>query len=111
MQEVTGAIIDQMVQTLVNEADPEHVILFGSRARGDSRQHSDVDLIVVEAEPFGPKRSRHKEIVRLPQALRPFHVPVDVLVYSQEDGDYWRDSLNFVLARALREGSVIYERS
>jgi len=111
MQEVTDAIIDQMVQALVAEADPEQVILFGSRARDDSREQSDVDLIVVEAEPFGPERSRHKEIVRLRQALRPFRVPVDVLVYSQEDVDYWRDSLNFVLARALREGRVMYERS
>lgn len=111
MQEVTHAIIDQMVQALVAEVDPEQVILFGSRARGDSGRHSDVDLIVVEAEPFGPERSRHKEIVRLRQALRPFRVPVDVLVYSQEDVDYWRDSLNFVLARALREGRVMYERS
>ena len=111
MQEVTDAIIDQMVQALVAEADPEQVILFGYRARDDSREQSDVDLIVVEAEPFGPERSRHKEIVRLRQALRPFRVPVDVLVYSQEDVDYWRDSLNFVLARALREGRVMYERS
>ncbi len=111
MTEVTEAIIGQMVQALVKEADPEQVILFGSRARGDSLEHSDVDLIVVEAEPFGPERSRHKEMVRLRQALRPFRVPVDVLVYSQEDVDYWRDSLNYVLARALREGRVMYERS
>ncbi len=111
MRQVTEAIVGQMVQALVEEADPEQVILFGSRARGDSLEHSDVDLIVVEAEPFGPERSRHKEMVRLRQALRPFRVPVDVLVYSQEDVDYWRDSLNYVLARALREGRVMYERS
>ena len=111
MRQPTEAIIDEMVQALVEEADPEKVILFGSRARGDSRQHSDVDLIVVEAAPFGPERSRHKEMVRLRQTLRPFRVPVDVLVYSQEEVDYWRDSLNYVLARALREGRVMYERS
>ncbi len=111
MTQVTDAIIDQMVQAIVGEADPEMVILFGSRARGDFRVHSDVDLIVVEAEPFGPQRSRHKEMLRLRRALRPFTVPVDVLVYSQADVDYWRDSLNYVLARALREGRVLYERS
>lgn len=111
MRQATEAIIGEMVQALVEEADPEQVILFGSRARGDSRERSDVDLIVVEAEPFGPERSRHKEMVRLRQALRPFRVPVDVLVYSQEEVDYWRDSLNYVLARALREGRVMYERS
>lgn len=111
MTQVTDDIIDQMVQAIVNEADPEMVILFGSRARGDSRMRSDVDLIVVEAEPFGPQRSRHKEMLRLRRALKPFTVPVDVLVYSQDDVEYWRDSLNYVLARALREGRVLYERS
>ena len=111
MTQITDSIIGQMVKALVEEADPEQVILFGSRARGDSCEHSDVDLVVVEAEPFGPERSRHKEMMRLRRALRPFRVPVDVLVYSQEDVDYWRDSLNYVLARALREGRVMYERS
>ena len=111
MTQVIDTVIDQMVQALVAEADSEMVILFGSRARGDSRTHSDVDLIVVEAEPFSQERSRYEEMLRLRRALRPFAVPVDVLVYSQEDVDYWRDSLNYVLARALREGKVLYERS
>ena len=81
-----------------------------ARARGDEHKSSDIDLIVVEAEPFGPGRSRHKELVRLYHALAGFHVPTDILVYSHEDVAYWRDSLNHVLARALREGKVLYER-
>jgi len=55
-------------------------------------------------------RSRHKELVRLYHAIAEFPVAADVLVYSHEDVDYWRDSLNRVLARALREGKVLYER-
>ena len=110
MTHVTDTLIDDMVQAIVDEVDPEQVILFGSRGRGDERQDSDVDLVVVEAEPFGPKRSRHKEMVRLYHAVASFPVAADVLVYSREDVDYWRDSLNHVLARALREGRVLYER-
>ena len=107
---VTDAVIAEMVETLVIEADPEQVILFGSRGRGDARTDSDVDLIVVEAEPFGPGRDRVKEMARLYKALAGFLVPADILVYSREDVEYWRDSLNHVLARALREGRVVYER-
>ena len=110
MTPITDNLIDEMVQAFVDEVDPEQVILFGSRGRGDERQDSDVDLLVVEAEPFGPKRSRHKEMVRLYQAVASFPVAADVLVYSREDVDYWRDSINHVLARALREGKVLYER-
>ena len=110
MAPVTDALLDRMVQAIVDEVDPEQVILFGSRARGDDRESSDIDLIVLEADPFGPKRSRRKEAVRLYHALAGFHVPTDILVYSHEDVAYWRDSLNHVLARALREGKVLYER-
>ena len=107
---VTDDLLGSMVRMIVDEVDPEQVILFGSRARGDHRDTSDVDLIVIEAEPFGPGRSRHAEMVRLSGVLGAFGVPTDVLVYSRADVDYWRDSLNHVLARALREGTVLYER-
>lgn len=111
MTAVTPALIDRMVQAIVNEVDPEQVILFGSRGREENRDDSDVDLIVIEAEPFGPHRSRHREMVRLYHALAGFPVAADVLVYSHQDVDYWRDSLNHVLARALREGKVVHDRS
>ena len=107
---VTDALLGEMVQAIVDEVDPDRVILFGSRARGEERESSDVDLIVVESEPFGPSRSRHGELVRLYRALAVFPVAADVLVYSHDDVDYWRESLNHVLARALREGKVLYER-
>ena len=107
---ITDALIGEMVQAIVDEVDPEQVILFGSRARGEEGERSDVDLIVLEAEPFGPERSRHEELVRLYHALAGFPVAADVLVYSREDVDYWRDSLNHVLARALREGKVLADR-
>ena len=50
-------------------------------------------------------------MVRLYHALRGFHVAKDILVFSGQDADYWSDSLNHVLARAMREGKVLYERS
>lgn len=104
MTPITDNLIDEMVQAIVEEADPEQVILFGSRGRGDERQDSDVDLADLEAEPFDPKRSRHKEMVRLYHAVAGFPVTADVLVYSRDDVDFWRDSLNHLLAQALREG-------
>ena len=107
---MTDALIEEMVVALVEEADPDQIILFGSRGRGDAREDSDVDLIVVEAKPFGAGRDRVKEMARLYKALAEFVVPADILVYSREDVEYWRDSRNHVLARALREGRVVYER-
>ncbi|MCY3764586.1 MAG: nucleotidyltransferase domain-containing protein [Gemmatimonadetes bacterium] len=110
MTQVSDCLINNMVRAIVDEVDQEQVILFGSRSRGDGREDSDVDLVVVEAEPFGSKRSRHKEMVRLYHAVAGFPVAADVLVNSRDDVAYWRDSINHVPTRALREGRVLYER-
>ena len=110
MMHITEALIARMVRVIVAEVDPEQVMLFGSRARGEARADSDVDLIVVEAEPFGPGRSRRKELTRVSLALFDFEIPVDVLLYSSDEIDYWRNSPNHVIARALREGKLLYER-
>ncbi len=110
MAHVSEALLDQMVEKIVAEVDPEQIVLFGSRARGDARAGSDVDLVVVESEPFGQERSKRLEAARLYRTLSGFLVSKDILVYSRDEVDYWRSSLNHVLARALREGRVLYER-
>ena len=110
MTRVDDALLRQMVKTIVDEVDPEQVILFGSRARGDAAADSDVDFVVVEATPFGKSRDRRTETTRLWRALAGFDVSKDILLFSRDEVEYWRDSLNHVLARALREGEVLYER-
>ena len=110
MEPVTEELLDRMVRLIVKEVDPEKVILFGSRGRGDATPESDVDMVVIEARPFDGTRSRLREEARLYRVLASVRVRKDILVYSGEDVDYWKDSLNYVLARALREGRVLYER-
>ena len=107
---VTEELLQQAVRTILEEVDPEMIILFGSHARGDARPDSDLDLLVVESGAFGKERSRDQESVRLYDALGGLGVSQDILVCSTAEVEYWRDSLNHVVARALREGRVLYER-
>jgi uncharacterized protein len=102
--------IQEIVKVIVREANPETVILFGSHARGDARVDSDVDLLVVEPEPFSAQRSRRAEFARLSMALREFPFAKDILLYSREEFDYWKDSPNHVVGRAWREGKVLHDR-
>lgn len=111
MIEVTNEILKEMTDVIVEAVDPEQIILFGSQAKGDAKRNSDIDLLIVESKPFDRKRSRRKEMARLWRILARFRIPKDILVYSRDEVDYWRDSLNNVVARALREGRVLYERS
>lgn len=102
--------LQEIVQRLVAAAHPEQIILFGSRAQGKARSDSDIDLLVVESEPFGPQRSRLVEIGRLEMAIGRIPLATDLLVYSREEIDRWRNSSQHVIGRALREGKILYAR-
>jgi UTP:GlnB (protein PII) uridylyltransferase len=106
---VSQELIDKMAQRIVREVDPQRILLFGSWARGEATEQSDVDLLVVEREPFGPNRSRRWQATRIWQCLYEFRVPADILVYSVDELDQWEDSRYHVVGTALREGRVLYE--
>ena len=80
MSEEEAALLQRMVEVIVREVDPETIILFGSRARGEARADSDVDLLVVERAPFTAQRSRLSEANRLYMALRNLPVSKDLLL-------------------------------
>ncbi len=110
MTSVNEKMPQQMAEVVVREVNPEAIVLFGSYASGTVGPDSDVDLLVIESEPFGPGRNRRKEMVRLWRALAGFRVPKDILVYSRKEIELWRDARNHIIASALREGRVLYGR-
>ena len=107
----TDDVVGQMVAVIVREADPIKVVLFGSRACGDQREDSDIDLLIVEDGRFADGASRWQELRRLRKSLLPFRGAKDLLVYGREEYEQWRDSPNHIIAQALAEGKVLYERS
>jgi predicted nucleotidyltransferase len=103
-------IFQHITDCIVNEVKPARIILFGSAARGQQHEDSDVDLLVIEDEPFGAARSRFRETARINRALAGIRVAKDILVYSTEEVERWRNSLNHVVSHALREGRDLYVR-
>ncbi len=104
-------LIAEAVRRLVQEARLEQVILFGSRARGDGRADSDVDLLVVASEEVIRQHGRRRLLARFWSAMGHLPVSFDFLLFSPEEMIQWRNSINHVIFRAMREGKVVYERA
>lgn len=101
---VSKEVIDDAVERLKRAAPGATIILFGSHARGEAGQESDLDILVIE--PIVTAR-RH-EMVRLHDVLRPLHIPVDVLVTSRKTFQEWYRTPGTVLHKAATEGQVLY---
>jgi len=108
MQPISETMIQELVATIVREVNPEAVILFGSQARGDARPDSDVDVLIIDPEPFTPRHSRRQETARLYLALRKLGVAKDLLLYSRAEFERFRNSTHHIIGRAQREGRVVY---
>lgn len=101
----TRPIIANVTGVLVQAAHPKRIILFGSQARGKAASDSDFDIMVVEEKPA----DRFAEIVRLNRLLRSFDMAIDLLVVSDENFQYWRDTPGNVYYEAATGGQVLYE--
>ncbi len=101
----TREMIAKLTGLLVEAARPKRVILFGSEARGEASEESDLDLLVVEES----VPDRTAEMVRLNRLLRPLRLAVDLLVVSEEKFQYWRDTPGNVYYEAATEGQILYE--
>jgi uncharacterized protein len=102
---VTPDKMAEATRRLVEAARPRKIILFGSRARGDAREDSDVDLLIIEGE----VRDRVAEMVRLTRVLKGLVLPVELVVISEAMFDDWADTPGTLYYEAKREGEVLYE--
>jgi len=108
MVAVNEQMLREMTRVIVDQVHPVRVVLFGSHASGAAGPQSDVDLLVITPENFGPTTSRRKTAAQLWRALARFHVPVDLVLYSEREVEEWRDSANHLTTRALREGRFLH---
>ena len=99
-------MISEMVNRIVENFDPEKIILFGSHARGEAGPDSDVDLLVVMPVQ-GSKREKQLEIRAL---LHGIQLAKDIVVSRPEDFDWRKDIVGTIEYPATKEGKALYAR-
>ena len=99
--------IQAITQLIVERFEPEQVILFGSCARGEDDENSDLDLLVVLRPGQEPPR-RGKPTRRA--IADHFELPVDLLTRSHDTFFKHRQIPNSTLSRMLEYSEILCER-
>ncbi len=98
------SVIEEAGRRLLQAAPPEtRVILFGSAARGEMNERSDLDFLVIEPS----VQDAVEESVRLRRTLRGLDLFADVLVTSEAEAKAWGDVHGTVIHAALSEGRLL----
>jgi predicted nucleotidyltransferase len=101
---ITQSTIDDIVRRIVEVAQPEKVILFGSAVRGEMGPNSDLDFLVIKSGDYDVGSLTG----RLHARMRGVDEAMDFVVATPETVQRYGDSYCMVYYPALREGRVVY---
>jgi predicted nucleotidyltransferase len=98
-------ILEEMVSRLIAAFNPDHIYLYGSRARGEAGPDSDYDLMLVVSASQVPRYRRDQQAFR---ALCGLGVPKEVIVLTRAEFEVGRKVICSLPATVLREGRLLY---
>ncbi len=101
---LTEETLQEIIRRVVEVAQPERIILFGSAARGEMDSNSDVDLLVIKGGEYdhgGLEGDIYMNLIGVRQA-------VDVVLVTPEQVEQYRDVHCLVIKPALRAGKEVY---
>ncbi len=96
--------IKQVAVQLGITTQAEYVILFGSYARAQATDNSDVDLLIV-AQSNLPRFKRSRELYKL---FCPYPFSMDLLVYTPQEIEKGKQSALSFVSTVLKEGKILY---
>lgn len=91
-------LIKEIVDAIKKFSEPERIILFGSRAQGFEREHSDIDIAIEDYEVTDRQMRLIRDAI---EDIRTLH-KIDI-VWLDKISDEFRNEI-------LRTGKIIYER-
>ena len=98
--------IDKAVRIVVEHYAPDQILLFGSCARGDSTQGSDVDLLIVKDTDL-PRAYRGLEVIN---HLKRYPIKYDLLFYTSGELENGKRTENSFLHSILKKGKILYQK-
>jgi len=103
---VVMANIEEVAKRIGSRINAEAVILFGSYAKGNANENSDVDFLVIAGSNL-PRFKRSRELYKL---FKPYPFGMDILVYTPAEIEKGRKISQSFVSTVLREGKTVYAK-
>jgi predicted nucleotidyltransferase len=97
--------VKKLVHRLIEDYKPEKIVLFGSLARGDYHEGSDIDLMLV-------KDTERRFVDRIGDVIRLNNtdIPIEPIVYTTRELERMLAEGRDFVTTIHSEGVVLYER-
>lgn len=105
---MSGALradLAQVIERLAAAFEPDRIFVFGSQARGEATDESDIDLLMVVGRLDEPA---YRVAQRAYNVAAPHGLQLEIVVMSREEFDRRRIARSSLPATVLREGVVLY---
>jgi predicted nucleotidyltransferase len=99
--------IDKIVALIVSLASPDQIVLFGSYARGDNTEKSDIDLLIIKKE----LKNSFDIIDSIDRAFyeNKIKIPIDLLAIDYNRYNELNSEIGYIYKTIKEQGKVIYE--
>ena len=98
--------ISELVEKTIGNRNCEKIILFGSRARGEFKERSDYDILVIVKVLLSIKeKMRLTGLLRKELAKR--GIDADIIIKSGDEINYYKEKIGSVVRNALKEGITL----
>ncbi|MBW8049770.1 MAG: nucleotidyltransferase domain-containing protein [Cytophagales bacterium] len=98
--------INEVINKIVENYNPEKIILFGSYANKNPNEHSDLDLLVIK----DTKLPRYKRGSEVRKYFWRSMIPIDIVIYTNKEFNEDKDLRFTFINNVLKTGKVVYEK-
>ena len=103
---IENSKINEIVNKIALNFNPEKIFLFGSYASESPNRDSDLDLLIIQ----NSKLPRHKRVFEIRKSLIGSMIPLDIIVYTPEEFESEKEIKFSFINNAIKTSKLLYER-
>jgi len=101
-------LFEQIVAFIISKISPERIVLFGSYARGENTQNSDIDILIIMKN----LENERKITGQLYKALLDENIsaPIDFIAIDYDKYNTLKNRVGLIYKTIEQEGQILYAR-